>query len=63
MSWITGWDLNTTVNAVGAYLGMTAGRIPSPIRMDAGKRVFRKYARLVEVGNAPYRFDRNAQDS
>ncbi len=63
LSWITGWDLNTTVNAVGAYLGMTASRIPSPIRMDKGKRVFRKYARLVEVGNAPYRFDRNAQDS
>ena len=59
ISWVNGWSFSKTVNAVAATLGLRDRRIPAPIRPVAKKGSARRVGRLVETGEAPYRFLEN----
>ena len=63
IAWVNGWSFSQTVNAVAASLGLRDRGIPTPIRPVAKGGSSPRVGRLVESGEAPYRFKENAPSS
>ena len=60
LAWVNGWSFSTTVNAVAATLGLRDRGIPAPIRPVTKGGPVRRTGRLVDTGEAHYRFAENA---